>query len=119
MNRYWAAAALAIALGCRPDDQETGSIEAADVRGARSDVSPEVAMHLDSGNAAYRAGDYPGALRHYRAIVRADDKHAAGWFGIYMAQLALGNAPAADSALKRAQKRARGATLIHPKPAEP
>jgi hypothetical protein len=44
-----------------------------------------------------------------------DKDAAAGWFGIYMVEQALGIAAAADSALERARKRAPGATIIHPK----
>jgi tetratricopeptide (TPR) repeat protein len=71
---------------------------------------------VDSGNAAFKAKDYQRALGHYREATRLDDDAAAPWFGIYMVQRALGNLAAADSALKRAQKVAPGASLIHPKP---
>lgn len=68
----------------------------------RRDLPPSVTVHLDSGNAAYRADDYRRARRHFRAAVEADTTAAAGWFGVYMAERALGNDRAADSALRRA-----------------
>lgn len=68
----------------------------------RRDLPPSVTVHLDSGNAAYRADDYRRARRHFHAAVEADSSVAAGWFGVYMAERALGNDRAADSALRRA-----------------
>lgn len=110
---------LGIAFGisaCRQpgEDQTTESIGAEDVKEERTDRSPEFIAHLDSGNAAYRVKDYENALRHYQAVTRIDENEAAGWFGIYMTELARGNAAAADVALKRAQEHAPGASLIHP-----
>lgn len=100
-------------VSCTPnEDQATGSIQQQDVREARKEMSPRMAMHLDSGNAAYRAQDFDTALRHFRAATNIDENAAAGWFGIYMTQLAKNNAPAADSALKKAQELAPGASIL-------
>ena len=66
------------------------------------DLPSSVTVHLDSGNVAYRAGEYEEARRHFQAAVAADTSAAAGWFGVYMAERALGNDAAADSALRRA-----------------
>ncbi|MFP4622703.1 MAG: hypothetical protein ACLFRX_00845 [Gemmatimonadota bacterium] len=109
------AAAFALtATGCQPpDDQQTGSISREDVLESREDLEPAVVAALDSGNAAYREGDYDDALRYYREANEAGDV-AAAWFGIYMAQLALGNPAAADSAMDRAQALAPNASLIRP-----
>jgi tetratricopeptide (TPR) repeat protein len=98
----------------RPDDQRTGAIGERDVLEARAQLDPAVAAELDSGNAAYRERDYQRALEHYNTAVRMDDRLAAGWFGIYMAQLALGNAEAAEAAMEQARLRAPGANLMHP-----
>lgn len=107
---------LAILAACKPEDQRTGSVEKEAVREARTTLPGAMVAQLDSGNAAYRAKDYRRAVQHYRAAARIDGERAAPWFGIYMAERAAGNAAAADSALKRAQKIAPGATLIHPPP---
>lgn len=104
---------LILLAACTPDeDQSTGSIEQQDVRKARQELPAELRMHLDSGNAAYRAKNYDGALEHYHAAVKIDDDEAAAWFGIYMTQRAKGNAAAADSALNKAQKLAPGASIL-------
>jgi tetratricopeptide (TPR) repeat protein len=103
--------------GCdRPDDQRTGSIQDRDVLEARARLDPEVRDALDRGNAAYRDRDYEQALEHYHAAVRMDEALAAGWFGIYMAELALGNADAAEAAMEQARIHAPGANLMHPDP---
>ena len=103
-----------LVAACTPEDQETGSIRGEDVRQARQDLPPEVVAAIDSGNAAYRRGEYREALEAYRHAVAQEEDVAAGWFGVYMAELALGNTEAADSALERARTLQPGATLIHP-----
>lgn len=108
-----------IAAACTPDDQETGSISADDVRQAREQLPAALQMRLDSGNAAYRRGDYLAARQQYRAAVAEDQEQAAPWFGLYMANRALGDSAAARQALETAQSLAPGATLIHPDNAEP
>lgn len=106
---------IALLVACAPpEDQETGTISNQEVRQAREDLPPQVVAALDSGNAAYRRGDYEDALAFYQSVVDQDQDVAAGWFGIYMAELALGNPEAADSAMARAQNLAPGASLIHP-----
>ena len=106
---------LALAAGCSPpDDQETGSISDDQVRQTREQLPQELVAALDSGNAAYRRGDYAQALEAYEEAVQIDEDVAAGWFGVYMAHQALGNTAAADSAMLRAQDLAPGASLIHP-----
>lgn len=100
-----AALALGVALGgCGPpgDDQQTGSISAEQAQSARARLSPEVASRLDSGNAAYEEGRYEDAAELYRRVVETNPDVAAGWFGVYMAERALGNEDSARAALERA-----------------
>ena len=107
------------AAGCdQPDDQETGSISREEVEQARQDLGPEVLEALDAGNEAYRAGNYEEALELYR---QANEAHvgggvAAAWFGIYMAELALGNEEAASEAMETARELAPESNLIRPTP---
>jgi tetratricopeptide (TPR) repeat protein len=106
-----AAAALA---ACRPTDQTTDTIDVqAGVR-ARETFPPEVVAQLDSGNTAYKAANFQEALRHYQAAAEAGPDIPSTWFGVYMAQHALGNMAAADSALARSRNEAPGATLLRP-----
>jgi tetratricopeptide (TPR) repeat protein len=53
---------------------------------------------IDSGNVAYRRGDYEAASAFFRQAARAEPKNVAGYYGIYMAEAKLGNKAAADSA---------------------
>ena len=99
-------------LGC-PDDQRTDSV---DPEAARRDLDPAAVAQLDSGNAAYRRGSSEVALRHYVRFTELEPDEAAGWFGLYMAHQALGNASAADSALARARDVAPGASLLRVRP---
>lgn len=65
---------------------------------ARSALAPETRAALDSGNAAYRAGQYEKALKSYRDAAKSAPDNAAPYFGIYMAAGKLGNKALADSA---------------------
>lgn len=107
--------AVASLASCRaPADQTTESIDVqAGVR-ARESYPPAVVAQIDSGNAAYSAGNFEEALRHYRTAAEAGPEIPATWFGIYMAQHALGNLAGADSALERVKSIAPGASLLGP-----
>lgn len=110
-----AAIAALTFTGCdRPDDQETGSLSREDVLQAREGLDPSYRAALDSGNVAYRAREYDEALRYFEEATEIDADVPAGWFGVYMAELALGNVEAANAAMERAQELAPGATLMHP-----
>lgn len=115
---YVALALLLLSLGgCRPDDQRTDSIDPTS-GGGRASMSPEAVARLDSGNAAYRAGDYEGAMEHYRRVTELEPDHSAGWFGVQMVHRALGDQASADSAYERVQSLAPGASLVHPTDAD-
>jgi tetratricopeptide (TPR) repeat protein len=106
--------AVAALAACRPSDQTTDTIDVqAGVR-ARETYPPEVVAQLDSGNAAFKAHNFEEALRHYQTAAEAGPDISATWFGVYMAQHALGNIPAADSALARSRNEVPGASLLRP-----
>lgn len=111
--RLLVAVHLLVAPGCRPEDQRTDSIDAAAVG---SDVDPGFAAQLDSANAAFRRADLEPALRHYRRAIELDPDAAAGWFGIYLTERALGHPVEAEAALERARSSAPGASLLRPDP---
>lgn len=100
---------LALAGCSPPDDQRTDTL---DPTTAGRDLSADARVQLDSGNAAYRAGDYTQALVHFTRVTEMAPGDATGWFGIYMAHDAMGNKAAADSAIARARSQAPGASLI-------
>lgn len=113
-----AALILAAALSCRPDDQRTDTVDPQAAMQQRESLSDEVRAQLDSGSVAFRAEDHEGALAHYERAAEMAPDVAAGWFGVYMAQHALGNDSAAAAALEKAQSMVPGATLIHPTSAD-
>ncbi|HUG01297.1 MAG TPA: hypothetical protein VML95_05505 [Longimicrobiales bacterium] len=104
--------AAAFAAACLPDDQPTRSIDPDAAQRTRAEMPEELVAHLDSGNAAYRAHDFERARDEYRAAIAVDSTATPAWFGVFMAELALGNAEAAEEALTRAQDLAPGASLI-------
>lgn len=82
------------------------------------DLPAEVAVPLDSGNMWYRRGNYRAAAAYFRKAAQADPSgQSAGWFGVYMAEKAMGNDAAADSALSKAGDLS-GAMGMHPAPGE-
>jgi Flp pilus assembly protein TadD len=114
-----ACAALIGALaGCRsdagpPDDQTTGSIDSAAWQNARA-LPAGVAAALDSGNVAFRAGDFEAARAQYLRATELGPDVSAAWFGLSMSERRIGNAAAADSAMERVRQLAPGASLLHP-----
>lgn len=106
-------AALAV-LGvgaCLPDDQATRTV---DTEAVAERLGPALMARLDSANAAFSADDYATASRLYRSVAADAPDESVGWFGIFMAEQALGNMAAADSALDRARRAAPGASLLRP-----
>jgi Flp pilus assembly protein TadD len=104
----------ATSLACRPADQRTDSLDPNAGAQARENMLPEVVAQLDSGSQAFRDGDFESALQHYESVTELAPDVGAGWFGVYMTQLELGDVAAAQSALDRARGLAPGATLLHP-----
>jgi Flp pilus assembly protein TadD len=81
---------------------------------AQAVVSPEAAAQLDSGSTAFRADDFAGALAHYTKATELSPDLAAAWFGVFMAQEALGNSQAAREALAKTRTLEPGTDLAHP-----
>lgn len=86
-----------ISAGCGQGGDETS---ARSLR-PRSELSPAVAAQLDSGTTAYREDDFQRARRHYRRATELDPELASAWFGVMLAERALGNDSVADSLAAR------------------
>lgn len=104
------ATAIIVVSGCRPDDQRTDSIDP--VASGRAELSTETLAQIDSGNAAFRRGDFEAAVVAFGGATSSAPDDPTGWFGLYMAHQELGNDAAADSAISRARSLAPGASLI-------
>ena len=102
-------------LACGAAEEEAAPEVAAEpeVNEGRAALSGEALAQLDSGNVAYSAQALEDALRHYQRVTELAPEQASGWFGIYMAQTALGNTEAADEAFDRAQSFTEG-EIDHP-----
>lgn len=110
------AAGLTLAVGtaCGGGEQEKESRRMPlGENQARSQLPEGVPALLDSGNAAYRSGDYERAESYYRRIVDRHPDLPAAWFGVYMVERAMGNQAAADSALSRAGGMSEEASEAH------
>lgn len=119
MKRTRAALLLAAlaALGCgRKEPPENASVNVAPPMAQAPRVEIGASAELDSGNVAYRAKDFRAALAHYRTATERQPTLAAAWFGLYMAQSAVGDKAAADSALRRVQALEPGLVGAHPAP---
>ena len=109
---------LAASVSCRPDDRRTDSFDPQEAMQHREDLPADVLAQLDSGSAAFREDDHAGALAHYTKATELGPDIAAAWFGVYMAQHALGNMEAAQAALERAQSVNPKSTLLRPTKAD-
>lgn len=96
-----------------------GAMERAGAERAPEALPPQLQERLDHGNAAYRAGDYEEALRHFDKAVTLEPALAAGWYGIGMAELALDRPAAADSAMAVVHKLAPRVPRQHPTTGSP
>ncbi len=102
--------ALALVVGtwtaaCRPTEQKkTETVRAPRVARVPEMLPPAVQAQIDSGNAAFTAGDHRAALDHYARAKDMKDDVAAAWFGMYMARHALGDEDGAKEALTQARR---------------
>lgn len=112
------AFALAAAVSCRPDDQQTSDLDPTGGAQARENMPAEAVAQLDSGNLAMRDDDYEAAVDHYTRVTELAPDFGSGWFGLYMAHRELGNDQEAAAALDRARSIVPGATLLHDDPAD-
>jgi len=73
------------------------------------EVAPSVRAQalIDSGNASYRAADYPGAAQRYASATLADPSDPAAYYGLGMALSKLGRDDEARRAYARARELAR------------
>ena len=77
----------------------------------RDSLPETVRLALDSGNVAFRAGQYAAALTAYRAAAASAPDIAAPWYGVYMVAQATKNQKLADSALAAVRTRSADAGL--------
>ena len=108
-----ASLALVALAACGPADSGSDTDGGRRPQPSRDELPPGLAALLDSGTVAYRAGDDEAARRHYRAAADQAPEVASTWFGVYLAESALGNNAAADSALARFRELGGAADMHH------
>lgn len=120
-NWVWAVALVAVAAcgGEEGDRVELGNEQQETRAGARESWSPELTALVDSANAAYAAGDYETAREIYTGITDEDPELGVAWFGLSMAERALGNEEAAQAALAEAEARNPGLGQMHDAATDP
>ena len=60
-------------------------------------LPPPVQESVNSGNQAYRSGNYEAALSHFREALEEAPDHPVPLFGVHLAATALGDSALADS----------------------
>lgn len=68
---------------------------------------------VDQANQAYREGNYQAAADQYRQMTIDHPEIGTVWFGLYMAEVKLGNKAAADSALAKSEALSPGLAATH------
>lgn len=109
--------ALCLTAACAPGTDDAGREPTDSVpvaQPAEESLPPELVAQLDSGSTAFRSDDFQGALVHYTRATEVAPRSAAAWFGVYMAQAALGNEAEAARALAEAQALDPSAVGAHP-----
>ncbi len=117
----WAVALVAVAAcgGEEAERVELGDPQEEVRAGARESWSPELTARVDSANAAYAAEAYETAREIYTAITEENPELGVAWFGLSMAERALGNEEAAEAALAEAEARNPGLGRMHDAATDP
>jgi hypothetical protein len=83
-------------------------------------ISLSFQAQLDSGNAAYRRGDYKVATKFYHQATKSEPENLSGWYGVYMAETKLGNTEEAARAKAFVAERAPDMSVeAHPTAKDP
>ena len=112
----WIAAIAVIALAaCGGDEGQRVELgdEPAQAENRRANWPDGVAARVDSANLYYSNGEYEAAAEVYRDLTEEYPDISTVWFGLYMAEHALGNEEAATAALERAESMAPGLGRMH------
>lgn len=104
---------LAACTGEEGQRVELGADTAESTQLRRADWPEGLAADVDSANAAYAAGEYAMAAGIYRSLTEQHPEIGTVWFGLYMAENALGNTDAAAAALERAEAANPGLGQMH------
>ncbi len=108
--------ALAGVVACGGEEGERvelGAPQQQERADARANWSPELTARVDDANTAYAAGDYQEAADIFRSITEEQPELGVAWFGLSMAERAMGNEEAAAEALARSEELSPGLGRMH------
>ncbi len=116
-HKWMIAVALVAVAGCGEEPGERVELgeqaQPQQQQGGRDSWPAELTAAVDSGNAAYAAGRYEEAAEIYRGLAEEYPDIGTVYFGLYMAENALGNEEAAQAALAEAEARSPGLGRMH------
>ena len=106
--------ALAVA-GCGEEEAQRIPLgeDAAQSEDRRANWPEELTAQVDSANLEYSNAQYEAARERYAALTEQYPDISTVWFGLYMAESALGNDEAAAAALEKAESMAPGLGRMH------
>ncbi len=115
-GKWWIVSALLGLAACAGEPEaervELGTEEQGRPQG-RANWSAELQEQIDAGNTAYAEEDYERAAEIFREATDENPELGVAWFGLYMAESALGNQDAAQEALEKAEARSPGLARMH------
>ena len=79
----------------------------------RANWPHELEVQVDSANLEFMNGDIAAAAERYRTLTEEYPDIGTVWFGLYMAENALGNEEAAEAALVKVEELAPGLAPAH------
>ncbi|MFG1690623.1 hypothetical protein ACGF5M_00465 [Gemmatimonadota bacterium] len=83
--------------GCASQENGGGAPPDTPSESAARPIPAAVQVMVDSGNLAFRGGDFESALSRFRDAVEGAPDHPVPLFGVYLASTALGDSALADS----------------------
>jgi hypothetical protein len=102
MRRRLVAVLAATLMACSNSPPADAGTQLASARDGT--IDPAILALMDSASAAYRERDYAAASRYFASAASLDSSLAAPWFGLFLAERALGRPMVADSALRAARR---------------
>lgn len=114
--KKWIAVVAVLALAaCSEDEGQQVPLgeDAEQSETRRASWPAELTAQVDSANAAIAGGEYETAAEIYRSLVEQYPDIGTVWFGLYMAEDALGNTDAAEAALEKAEAITPGLGRMH------
>ncbi|MFP4622894.1 MAG: hypothetical protein ACOC3J_00360 [Gemmatimonadota bacterium] len=113
-TKWMAPLALVAIAACGGEEQgERVELGEQEQTSARASWPAELTARIDSANAAYANENYQVAADVFRGITEDHPDLGIAYFGLYMAETALGNDDAAQEALAEAEALSPGLARMH------